>query len=219
MALIRVVSFDAVGTLIHPDPPVEMVYARFANHFGIEVTPAEIRQRLKIAAQTSPPPAHRGSPEEGRKYAYQWWYGFIQRVFQPYTNGNGITFFDALFHYFESSSAWRLDPAVPDLFRTLSERGIMIVLASNFDDRLRSLTKAFAIDTWIDRYFLTMELGVPKSSPEFYQKMLDELGLRAEEIIHVGDHPLEDVQVPQRIGIRTHRVQHELPDPHTILIG
>ena len=219
MAIIQVISFDAVGTLIHPDPPVEVVYAQFANQFGIRVTPDEIRQRLKMAARSGPPPAHRGHPGEGRKYAYQWWRGFVQRVFQPYINGRRVPFFDELFRYFESPSAWQLDPAVPRLFNTLSNRGIKIVLASNFDDRLRSLARAFAIDTWIDRYFLSMELGYPKSSPEFYQKMIDELGLHAKELIHIGDHPIEDVQIPHRVGIRTHLVQHHLPAPQIILNG
>src|SRR6266567_1675738 len=46
---IRAVVFDAVGTLIHPDPPVSVGYAEVARRFGIHLGDAEIGDRFREA--------------------------------------------------------------------------------------------------------------------------------------------------------------------------
>src|SRR5258708_39906225 len=46
---IRAVVFDAVGTLIHPDPPVSVAYADAAQRFGVRLGDAEIGDRFRSA--------------------------------------------------------------------------------------------------------------------------------------------------------------------------
>ncbi len=49
---IRAVFFDAVGTLLFPDPPATTVYAAVGREFGLDADPAEIGQRFRDAFRT-----------------------------------------------------------------------------------------------------------------------------------------------------------------------
>src|SRR5438067_2160826 len=46
---IRAVAFDAVGTLIHPEPSAAEVYASIGRRFGSRLEVAEIRTRFRAA--------------------------------------------------------------------------------------------------------------------------------------------------------------------------
>src|SRR5262245_46984756 len=46
---IRAVVFDAVGTVLVPDPPAADVYVESARRFGVAVTPSEVRARFTNA--------------------------------------------------------------------------------------------------------------------------------------------------------------------------
>ena len=48
---VHAVFFDAVGTLIHPDPPAPIVYQEIGQRYGSQLSTAEIRQRFITAFQ------------------------------------------------------------------------------------------------------------------------------------------------------------------------
>src|SRR5438045_9414948 len=45
----RALFFDAVGTLIHPDPPAPVVYTVIGSRFGSRLTAADIAPRFRAA--------------------------------------------------------------------------------------------------------------------------------------------------------------------------
>ena len=49
LAAIRAVYFDAVGTLIHPDPPAPQVYGAIGKKYGSRLPVAEIARRFREA--------------------------------------------------------------------------------------------------------------------------------------------------------------------------
>src|SRR3954454_23800151 len=48
-ASVRALFFDAVGTLIHPDPPAPVVYAVIAQRYGSRLDVAAIAPRFRTA--------------------------------------------------------------------------------------------------------------------------------------------------------------------------
>src|SRR5688572_27700491 len=46
---VRAVYFDAVGTLIHPEPPAVAVYGLVGQRFGTRVPPDEVLSRFRAA--------------------------------------------------------------------------------------------------------------------------------------------------------------------------
>lgn len=53
-----------------------------------------------------------------------------------------------------------------------------------------------------ERVFVSGETGRSKRTGHLYQDVLDKLGIQREEILHIGDNPVSDIQAPQKIGIR-----------------
>ena len=51
---IRVIFFDAVGTLIHPDPPATDVYGAVGCRFGSRLDAAAIKERFRTAFGSAP---------------------------------------------------------------------------------------------------------------------------------------------------------------------
>jgi len=51
-------------------------------------------------------------------------------------------------------------------------------------------------------YSCTSDFGAVRKEPEVYLKICKDLGIRPEEMVHVGDHYQFDYQVPRSIGIK-----------------
>ncbi|MEM5529227.1 HAD-IA family hydrolase [Gammaproteobacteria bacterium AS21] len=56
---------------------------------------------------------------------------------------------------------------------------------------------------YFDFQFNAHDAGVEKPNPIIYQLMLEHTELKAEQIIHIGDNPIADVQGAQELGMST----------------
>ena len=81
-----------------------------------------------------------------------------------------------------------------------------IVLATNAgDSEEREIWSALAradLDELIDRVYCFRAVGHRKSSPEYFQHVLDDLGIDADNAVMVGDDYEADVASANRSGIR-----------------
>lgn len=46
-------------------------------------------------------------------------------------------------------------------------------------------------------------VGAAKPNPAIYLRALEHAGVNPEEAIHIGDHPVEDIEAAQKVGMRT----------------
>jgi putative hydrolase of the HAD superfamily len=54
-----------------------------------------------------------------------------------------------------------------------------------------------------DLIIVSEEVGIKKADPRIFEMALEQLGLRAEHCIYIGDHPLNDIEGAANIGMRT----------------
>src|SRR5262245_53632424 len=95
---LRGVSFDALGTLLHPREPIARTYAHVAREFGIGAREEEISRGLRAALST---PAERGAPTlDGRAL----WRPIVARV----TGSTDEAYFEALYRIFGEARTWQL---------------------------------------------------------------------------------------------------------------
>ena len=77
-------------------------------------------------------------------------------------------------------------------------------LVSNFDDAATG--RAVLSDTGVAHLFeaviISAEVGMRKPNPKIYERVLDAMKLRPEEVLFVGDTPREDVAGPKRARMR-----------------
>jgi putative hydrolase of the HAD superfamily len=51
--------------------------------------------------------------------------------------------------------------------------------------------------------FVSDQMGVAKPNPKLYRRAVDRVGVLPSEALHVGDHPINDVDAAKRAGLKT----------------
>lgn len=196
---VRAVFFDAVGTLLHPDPPVGEIYATVGQRFGSRQEPALVARRFWTAfAQQEDQDAQMGwRTNEQREL--QRWRAIVTEVLPEVTEE---ACFLELHAHFARSQAWRCDPVVPALLAALTEQGLYIGLASNFDSRLHDVVKDLPELALIQTVAVSSEIGWRKPAPEFFAALTQQTALQADEILYIGDDPQNDHAGAKAAGLR-----------------
>jgi putative hydrolase of the HAD superfamily len=89
-----------------------------------------------------------------------------------------------------------------ELVRQVRARGVACHLASNQDrTRAEHMTHQVGYDRLLDRLFYSCDLGVAKPQPEFFRRILREVGVRPEQVLFVDDNPV-NVASATGVGLR-----------------
>src|SRR5262245_60562341 len=117
----RAVFFDAVGTLLHPDPPPGHVYAQAGKHFGSRLPADGIAARFRIAFARQDELDRRTSwrTDEARELAR--WRSIVAEVLDDVADRDAC--FEFLYGYFSQPSAWRVEPGTTEVLHGLADRG------------------------------------------------------------------------------------------------
>ena len=89
--------------------------------------------------------------------------------------------------------------ALPDLKKRY---GRIVCLTNDVSDWSLKLRRRFGLETWIDRWFVSGDVGIRKTSPEIYHQALGKLEAQPEELLFVDDRPT-NLDVAGSLGIRT----------------
>src|SRR5438552_13062082 len=133
---IKIIFFDAVGTLFEVRGSVGEIYSRVARRYGVEVMPEEIQRSFAQKFRAQPPLAFPVETPEAERLALErrWWRDLVRAVFAEY---GGFPHFDEyfteVFELFRSSEGWQLyDDVVPTL-AALQAQDLRLGIISNFD--------------------------------------------------------------------------------------
>lgn len=191
---IRAVLFDAVGTLIYPDPPVADVYQREARNLGSRYSVPEIAGRFRAAIAR-----HHQGGVTSEKLERERWRRIVYDVIDD-VDDSQERLLTALWQHFGSASSWRLFDDVAPAWHELACRGYLLGIASNFDSRLRTICRGHPPFDECRHIFVSSEVGFPKPEPRFYRGVEERLGLRPEQILIIGDDEAADVTGPIAAG-------------------
>ena len=91
--------------------------------------------------------------------------------------------------------------AAPAL-RALRERGLRLVVASNWDVSLPRVLERAGLGPLVDAVVSSAEVGAPKPAPELFAAALERAGVPARRALHVGDSISGDVEGARAAGLR-----------------
>ncbi len=196
---VQAICFDAVGTLLFPEPGAYRVYATVGNRHGSCRGPEEIRRRFAevFAAEEALDETLNWRTSEEREYRR--WQSIVARVLDDVTDPEAC--FAELYAHFARPDAWRCLPAAPAGLRRLADRGYRLALASNYDHRLRSVLAGWDELRLIHHVIISSEVGWRKPSPHFFAAVCDELRLPASKVFFIGDDPANDYQGATQFGM------------------
>jgi putative hydrolase of the HAD superfamily len=195
------IVFDAVGTLIDPFPAVADVYADAARRQGVELDRALVKARFHQHFRNDEVDEVRGPLVTDEATEFRRWRRIVAGVLPevPYPDR---AFFE-LWDHFGRPESWRCYPDVAPVLAVLSEHGVPVRIASNFDGRLRGVVRGLVeLFPCAEPLVISSEVGFRKPHAAFYQAACASLGLPPERVLCVGDDLENDVVGARRAGLR-----------------
>lgn len=95
---------------------------------------------------------------------------------------------------------------VTEVLRILSETDLILGIISNgltikqMEKLIRLRVYQYVTPTAI---FISDQVGVAKPNPKVYRRAVDRVGVHPGEALHVGDHPVNDVDAARKAGLHT----------------
>jgi putative hydrolase of the HAD superfamily len=212
--MLRVVFFDAAGTLFHTREPAGLSYAKIAQRFGVEADQHRVIDSFKRAFAAAPGLAFGSSHEAAtlRQLERDWWRHLVRATFAGIADFADFEgYFDALFAFFADPSNWTRDPDAPALLAALRECGIELGVISNFDHRIYAILDALGLSRYFDSVTISSEAGYAKPSPEIFRMALERHSLPADQALHVGDSEALDVAGARAAGVAVVLVDLQAP--------
>jgi putative hydrolase of the HAD superfamily len=100
------------------------------------------------------------------------------------------------------SLSFRAFPDVAPALRELRERGLRLVVASNWDCSLREVLDSAGLLELVDDAVASAEAGAAKPDPAVFRAALTAAGCGPDEAVHVGDSEENDVAGARAAGVR-----------------
>jgi len=204
---VRAVLFDAVGTLLRLREPVGQTYSRLARAQGVDLPAWRLEDAFGRVLAAAPAMAFPGAPPE-RVPALEraWWRSRVRETFRATDQSARFADFDAcfdsLFAHYATRAAWQPAPGVRRALGLLRSAGLRLAVASNFDHRLASILQALDLLDFFEILWGPAQAGTAKPSAAFFRGLVERLGLPPEAVVHVGDHPEQDLAAARGAGLR-----------------
>lgn len=202
---IRAVTFDVGSTLIEPWPSVGYVYAEVAAEHGHgNISADELDRRFRAAFRRC----------GGLVNTRAEWAQIVDETFaglipQP----PSYTFFPMLYERFAAAGPWRVFEDVLPTLSSLRQRGLKLGVISNWDDRLRPLLNSLQLADQFDCVVVSCEVGDSKPAFVMFHAAVEQLGVPADSILHVGDSFEMDVQGARTAGLKAMQISRDMSRP------
>jgi putative hydrolase of the HAD superfamily len=197
---VRAVYFDAVGTLIYPDPSAPAVYAAVGRARGSRLDVPEIAARFRAAFRREEEEDRRLDLRTSEEREARRWRRIVAAVLDDVADPEGC--FQELFAYFAQPDAWRCAPEAGEVLRELARRGYQLGLASNYDSRLRRVAAGRPELEPVRHLVISSEVGWRKPAGEFFAALCRVAGLPPEQVALVGDDRVNDHDGARAAGLR-----------------
>jgi putative hydrolase of the HAD superfamily len=203
---IKVIFFDAVGTLFDVKGSVGEVYLRYAQKYGVpanEQTQKALNEAFKQTLKDMPPPIFSvDRPEKLKQCERLWWFDVVHAVFYRVGMFEGFDeFFDEVFAAFEQSIHWELFPETREVLSQLKQQGFELGIITNFDSRFFQVSRALGLQSFFDSVTISSLAGAVKPAKKIFSHALDQHMLIPQEALHVGDHRIEDFEGARQAGL------------------
>ena len=215
--MIRAVFFDAGATLVHPNPPVEEIYARELAADGCAPTPDALARALGLAWEDV---RRENAPNRygGVRGEEAFWRAFLGRV-RGSLDGGVVSeeAFERLARHFRDPSSWAVYPDVIATLDALAERGLALAVVSNWDSHLPRLLDALGLASRFRTLAVSAIEETGKPDAEIFHRACARVNVTPGEALHVGDSLAEDYEGARAAGLAAllldrHGRHQDVPD-------
>jgi putative hydrolase of the HAD superfamily len=186
---IRAVAFDAVGTLIYPQPPAPAVYFEIGRRFGSRLSLQVIGDRFRAVFQQEEEMDRRHQYRTSEAREVERWQSIVSNVLTDVTDQEAC--FCQLFEHFAQPNSWSCNPDSRTVVDSLRGQRLPLAVASNYDRRLHSVMEGISSLRGLN-LVISSEVGWRKPSLPFFAVLCKTLGMQPSQVLYVGDDPAND---------------------------
>jgi putative hydrolase of the HAD superfamily len=205
---LKVIFFDAAGTLFHLPRGVGYHYALVAGRMGLPLEAAAIDRAFAAVWREMPARPVTGVPRPDDDKG--WWRELVERVFERIAPATAEldrdAFFEVAYEHFAEAGVWELFPEVYEVLEQLQPRYQLGVI-SNFDGRLRMVLEQLGVSRFFRDVVISSEVGADKPDPFIFHRALELSGCSPAEALYVCDDPAKDWEGATAVGMRVLRLQ------------
>jgi putative hydrolase of the HAD superfamily len=184
----RAVFLDALGTLVELEPP----WVSLREH-----VPAEVSDERLVAALRAEMDYYREHAHEGRDEA-----SLAELRERCAAIVSGKLDFEITVDELVEVIRFTAYPDATPALGTLRDRGLRLIVVSNWDYALPRVLERCGIERMLDGVVTSAEAGARKPDPAIFAAALELAGCEAGEALHVGDTAEEDIAGARAAGIR-----------------
>jgi len=189
---------DALGTLVELEPPVEPLRGELRARFGVELSAAEAGAALR--AEIAFYRAHHDEASDRAALA-----GLRERAARALRDALPAACaaleLGPLTEALLAALRFRPFPEVPEVLRAARERGVRLVVVSNWDVSLHDVLEQTGLAPLLDGVVTSAVVGSAKPAGAIFARGLELAGAAAEDAVHVGDSVEHDVAGALAAGI------------------
>ena len=220
MSRIKVVFFDAAGTLFHVKGSVAEIYLAYAEPYGVRRSPElleNVGTAFRRAFHDAPAPIFAvNDPAELKQCERLWWFDIVHNVFYRTGMFEGFDdYFDRVFQAFDGPQHWALYPETLGVLKGLKERGVELGIISNFDTRLFNVLRGLGIGDVFETVTISSLAQAAKPAARIFRLALEKHAADPEEAAHIGDSLRDDVEGANKAGLSGIWLDRERQDAST----
>ena len=213
--VIRWILFDAVGTLIYPDPPIAEAYYAAAHDYGSHLAIDEIALRFRVAfaAELGVDAASESNslsrPRTNETQERRRWQRIVAQAIDDVPSNNANALFERLWTHFAQAAHWRLYDDLAPALTGLAARSFRLGIASNFDSRLHNIIAGHPALKKCEKVFVSSHIGFTKPDPRFFAAITEQLAVPPDQILLVGDDERADIIGAKAAGWQALRLNRD----------
>jgi putative hydrolase of the HAD superfamily len=199
LAHVRAVVFDAVGTVLFPNPTASRVYADVAARHGLHLEPSVISPLLwaQFRIEDDLDRSNNWATDEHRERTR--WQNIVRAALPDASD----ELFEELFQHFALPSAWAVPDDAARTLAALRDGGFRVGMGSNYDSRLRAVVDGTPeLAPVRERLVISSLVGVRKPAGGFFEAVVAAAGCEPSGILFVGDDPENDYAGATGAGLR-----------------
>lgn len=198
----EIVFFDAMGTLLHPNPSFAHVFASVCTEAGEAVTATEVslafqESQLPVLMDIGTDRAGAGPPTSDTR---QFWITAYSRLLDALgIRLGGLS--ERIYGRFAEPSSYTLYDDAPGTLDAFAAEGQRLGLISNFEPWLVDVLNHLGVHDYFEVLILSSVESVAKPAPLIYEVALERAGVPPRSAVHVGDSIRNDIEPCSAIGL------------------
>ncbi|MFC2023971.1 HAD family hydrolase [Chloroflexota bacterium] len=193
---VKGVLFDWGFTLAHPEPDGDVLYQQCALKLGVAWPLKGLFRAIHEADNQVPegaPPRYRR--EKDRTPFLKWWDVLLAHIGGDLPEDTKLKISGLASHMVRKVN-WALYDDVIPFMKELKKRGLVLGLVSNV-----TMDRA-GLEKYLDITVTAQDVGAGKPAPVIFLEALKRAGLKASEVLYVGDQYKIDIIGANNVGIK-----------------